>query len=224
PTNVTVVGAAGSGKTWLAKVLAEEAVCQGIPVLAIDPQGDLVQLLKPRSIDEFGDRQRDAYEAFWQRAEPRIWTPGSSHANRLCLNPIRVPRLTELIGLDESRRHEEVENLLTSVAGNLVNLARAGGDADCQRAFGFRVLQRLTESEDRRDVQLADVAAAVAQSRDIGLEQTDLLIKKGDRQKLARKLHALLAGPAARLFTGGKPLDLSEMLRPWKPGKVPLHV
>src|SRR5262249_55597801 len=140
------------------------------------------------------------------------------------LNPIRVPRLSELAGLDEPRRHEEVDNLLTAVAGNLVNLARAGGDADCQRAFVFRILERLTENEERREVGLADVAAAIAQPENIGLEQPDLLIKKADRQKLARKLHALLAGPAARLFTGGRPLDLAEMLRPVQAGKVPLHV
>lgn len=223
-THVAVVGAAGSGKTWVAKAVAEEAIRQGVPVLAIDPQGDLVQLLKPRGIDVFADEQRDVYEAFWQRVEPHVWTPGSSHASRLCLSPIRVPRLTELAELDEPRRREEVDNLLTSVAGNLVSLARPGGDADCYRAFVFRVLERLAENADRRDVGLADVAAAVAQPGDIGLEQPDLLIKKADRHKLARKLHALLAGPAARLFTGGQPLDLAKMLRPSQPGKVPLHV
>src|SRR5262249_37637744 len=184
PTHVAVVGAAGSGKTWVAKVLTEEAVRQGVPVLAIDPQGDLVQLLKPRAIAEFADEQRAAYGAFWQRVEPHIWTPGSSHADRICLSPIRIPRSNELAKLDESRRHEEVDSVLTSVAGNLVNVARAGGDADCQRAFLFRVLQRLAEDEHRTNVELADVAAVVAQPDDIGLEHPDLLIKKTERQKL----------------------------------------
>jgi CRISPR/Cas system-associated exonuclease Cas4 (RecB family) len=224
PTHVAVVGAAGSGKTWVAKVLTEEAVRQGVPVLAIDPQGDLVQLMKPRATAEFADAQRAEYEAFWQRVEPHIWTPGSSHADRICLSPIRIPRSNELAEVDESRRHEEVDNLLTSVAGNLGNLARAGGDADCQRAFLFRVLQRLAEDEHRTNVELADVAAVVAQPDHIGLEQPDLLIKKTERQKLARKLNALLAGPASRLFTGGQPLDLAEMLRPAHPAKAPLHV
>ncbi len=224
PTHVAVVGAAGSGKTWVAKALTEEAVRQGVPVLAIDPQGDLVQLLKPRAIAEFADEQRPAYGAFWHRVEPHIWTPGSSHADRICLSPIRLPRSVDLAELEESRRKEEADNLLTSVAGNLVNLARAGGDTDCQRAFLFQVLQRLAEGEHRNHVELTDVAAAVAEPDAIGLDQPDLLIKKTERQKLARKLNALLAGPAARLFAGGRPLDLAEMLRPSQPGKTPLHV
>src|SRR5262249_29977830 len=118
PTHLAVVGAAGSGKTWDAKALTEEAVRLGVPVLAIDPQGDLVQFLKPRPIAEFADEQRASYQSFWQRVNPHVWTPGSSHANRICLSPIRIPLEGELAGLDESRRHEEVDNLLTSVAGN----------------------------------------------------------------------------------------------------------
>ena len=46
-THTAVIGAAGSGKTWLAKGIVEEAILQGIPVLAVDPQGDLVQFLRP---------------------------------------------------------------------------------------------------------------------------------------------------------------------------------
>ncbi|MBV8230627.1 MAG: DUF87 domain-containing protein, partial [Planctomycetaceae bacterium] len=37
PTHVAVVGAAGSGKSWMAKVVAEEAIRLGVPVLAVDP-------------------------------------------------------------------------------------------------------------------------------------------------------------------------------------------
>ncbi|HXG11818.1 MAG TPA: helicase HerA-like domain-containing protein, partial [Gemmataceae bacterium] len=83
PTHVAVIGAAGSGKTWVAKVLAEEAVGQGVPVLALDPQGDLVQLMKPRDPASFAGELRRRYDRFWERAEPRILTPGSSHGIRL---------------------------------------------------------------------------------------------------------------------------------------------
>src|SRR5262249_39664424 len=141
-----------------------------------------------------------------------------------CLSPIRIPRSNELAKLDESRRHEEVDSVLTSVAGNLVNVARAGGDADCQRAFLFRVLQRLAEDEHRTNVELADVAAVVARPTDKGRKPPALLNKKTERKNLPGKLKALLAGPPSRLFTGGQPLDLAEMLRRAQPGKAPLHV
>src|SRR5881296_3745718 len=44
-THGLVVGMTGSGKTGLAIVLIEEALRQGIPVIAIDPKGDLGNLL-----------------------------------------------------------------------------------------------------------------------------------------------------------------------------------
>jgi Helicase HerA, central domain/Bacterial protein of unknown function (DUF853) len=44
-THGLIVGMTGSGKTGLAIVLIEEALRQGIPVLALDPKGDLANLL-----------------------------------------------------------------------------------------------------------------------------------------------------------------------------------
>ncbi|MEJ7637035.1 MAG: PD-(D/E)XK nuclease family protein [Singulisphaera sp.] len=86
PTHVAVVGAAGSGKTYMAKVVVEEAIRQGVPVLAIDPQGDLVQFLRaadePPGLDE---EARALRRAFLDRVETRVWTPGSSHGRRLSL-------------------------------------------------------------------------------------------------------------------------------------------
>src|SRR6202041_1088719 len=90
PTHVAVVGAAGSGKTWMAKVVAEEAIRLGVPVLAIDPQGDLVQF--PRSstrLDGLSLDERALHREFLDRVEPRVWTPGTSHGRRLSLEPIR---------------------------------------------------------------------------------------------------------------------------------------
>ncbi len=44
-THGLIVGMTGSGKTGLAIVLIEEALRRGIPVLAVDPKGDLANLL-----------------------------------------------------------------------------------------------------------------------------------------------------------------------------------
>src|SRR6185436_6435966 len=44
-THGLIVGMTGSGKTGLAIVLIEELLRQGVPVLAIDPKGDLGNLL-----------------------------------------------------------------------------------------------------------------------------------------------------------------------------------
>ena len=44
-THGLIVGMTGSGKTGLAVVLLEELLRQGVPVIAIDPKGDLGNLL-----------------------------------------------------------------------------------------------------------------------------------------------------------------------------------
>jgi DNA helicase HerA-like ATPase len=44
-THAVCVGMTGSGKTGLAIGLLEEAAIDGIPIIAIDPKGDLANLL-----------------------------------------------------------------------------------------------------------------------------------------------------------------------------------
>ena len=44
-THAVIVGMTGSGKTGLAVTLLEEAAIDGIPIIAIDPKGDLGNLL-----------------------------------------------------------------------------------------------------------------------------------------------------------------------------------
>jgi uncharacterized protein len=226
PTHIAVVGAAGSGKTWMAKVLAEEAVRLGVPVLAIDPQGDLAQFLRP-SAEPVGlvDAERSMRREFLDRVELRIWTPGSSHGRRLSLDPIHLPGRDELARIDDpARREEEWQGMLGVAAAQLVGLARVGGETDSQQTFLLQVFRRLASGAHGRDVTLEAIAAAASDPDSIGLDHPDQLIKKSERTKLARKLHTLRLGPASTLFTGGTRLDLDAMCRPDAIGKVPLNV
>jgi hypothetical protein len=225
PTHVAVVGAAGSGKTWLAKVVAEEAILQGVPVLAVDPQGDLVQFLRPSDAGAFNEEEGRRYQAFHQRVEPRILTPGSSHGIRMSLSPIRLASAAEVVGeTDPQRRAEELEGMLATVAGNLVSLAKSGGETDSQQTFVLHVLKRLTASGEARSLRLADVAAGVIDPDHLGIDDADRFVKKSERERLGRKLNNLLHGPSANLFTGGLALDVGQLWRPVTAGKVPLNV
>jgi DNA helicase HerA-like ATPase/CRISPR/Cas system-associated exonuclease Cas4 (RecB family) len=226
PTHVVVVGAAGSGKTWMAKVIVEEAVRLGLPVLAIDPQGDLVQFLRPAAdLPGLSDAERSMRREFLDRVEPRIWTPGSSHGRRLCLDPIRLPGRDDLARVtDPARREEEWQGMLGVAAAQLVGLAKVGGETDSQQTFLLQVFRRLSSGRQGRDVTLEAIGAAVSDPRSIGLDDPDQLIKKAERTKLARKLHAMRLGPASALFTGGTRLDVDALRRPEETGKTPLNV
>jgi DNA helicase HerA-like ATPase len=226
PTHVAVVGAAGSGKTWMAKVVAEEAVRLGVPVLAIDPQGDLVQFLRPGPEPPgLSDEDRGFRRAFLDRVEPRIWTPGSSHGHRLSLDPIHLAGRGELERIaDSDRREEEWEAMLGVAAAQLVSLAKVGGETDSQQTFLLQILRWLAGDARGRDVDLATIATAVSEPGSVGLDNPDQLIKKSEHEKLARKLNGLRLGPAAGLFTGGQRLDLDIVCRPSAPDKTPLNV
>lgn len=225
PTHVAVVGAAGGGKTWMAKVLAEEAVRLGVPVLAIDPQGDLVQLLRPSNRDDRFPPQQEAWKReYHDRVEPRVWTPGSSHARRLGLNPVRLASPDELTHVPADRREEEWRGMLATAASQLVDLAGIGGEQHAQEALLLQLLVAMTRGGGHPRIDLARVAEAVSDPGEFGVGDPDLFIRKSEREKFARKLNALIHGPAARLYDGGTPLDLDAMCRADAPGKTPLNV
>ncbi|MCA9013427.1 MAG: DUF853 family protein, partial [Planctomycetaceae bacterium] len=224
-THTAIVGAAGSGKTWLAKVFIEEAVLQGVPVLAVDPQGDLVQFLKPQPIENIPEDQRERYRRFHELCEPRIFTPGTSHGIRLSLSPIRLPRESELNGLPTARRQEEYDDIINSVALHLVALTLKGRrSVEQQQTFLSQVLKALIREQSQHPLQLTDIAAAAHDPEGLGIEDADLLIKKTERENLGRQLYALAHGPMASLFSGGQALDIDFMKQPTQPGKVPLNV
>ena len=224
-THTAIVGAAGSGKTWLAKVFIEEAIQQGVPVLAIDPQGDLVQFLHAMPRNKIPIDQCNRYDEFHSRVETRIYTPGTSHAIRLSLSPIRLPKPSDLSGLPAARRDEEFTAIVNAVATQLVSLTLKGKrSVEQQQTFLAQVLRGLIHHPSDRPLQLTDIATAVHAPEGIGIEDADFLIKKTERENLGRQLYALAHGPLARLFSGGQPLDIDDMKRPIQPGRIPLNV
>lgn len=226
PTHMAVVGAAGSGKTWMAKVVVEEAIRLGIPVLAIDPQGDLVQFLRAApeaSSLSAGDRTR-RFE-FLGRVETRVWTPGSSHGRRLSLDPVCLARRQDLERIAEpDRRQEEWDGMLAVAVAQLVSLARVGGETDSQQTFLLQVLRALALDNDTGPIDLGAIITALFDPATIGLDDPDQFIKKAEREKLARKLNGLRVGPASSLFNGGRRLDIGALCRPDEPDKTPLNV
>lgn len=224
-THIAVVGAAGSGKTWLAKVIAEEAIRNGIPVLAIDPQGDLVQFLHRRAASELAPEEQGTYEEFARLVEPRVFTPGTSHATRLSLSPIRVLRDEDLEGIaDPARKQEEKDAILGTLASNLVAIAKVGGELDSQETFLKTLLRAMTSSGTVAKLKLGDIVAAIKSPDSLGIDEPDQFIKKSEREKLARKLNNLLHGAASSLYTGGESMEIERFLRPSTQGKVPLNI
>lgn len=218
-----VAGAAGSGKTWTAKVLLEEAIRCGIPVIAVDPQGDLAQLHTLHSeLPEAPSPWVAAQREFMRRREVRVWTPGSSIGLRMALDPLRLPRATEALPASE-REAEDRQHILVSAAANLVNLAHAGGESESQQTLLMQIMQRLLTSS-AGQVTLAAVVDALRDPTQIGLLDADHTLRRSERQKLARMLNNLQHGPAAPLFQRGCALDIETLITPFEPHRTPLNV
>ena len=96
-THAVCVGMTGSGKTGLGIALLEEAAIDGIPVIAIDPKGDLGNLLlgfpelRPRTSCRGSIRTRRAGKASRSSSSPprrpssgaKGWPPGARTARGL---------------------------------------------------------------------------------------------------------------------------------------------
>ncbi len=88
--HVLALGSRGSGKSVFCKVVVEEAVRAGIPVIAVDPQGDLVSLALFGDEAELARRGADprAAREFHERAEVVVFTPASRRGIPLCADPV----------------------------------------------------------------------------------------------------------------------------------------
>src|SRR5712691_11050126 len=89
--HAVILGATGAGKTVLAKAFLEEAVRAGVPVIAVDPQGDLASLALAHTEASAKEHPADPeiIEEYWSRAAVSILTPGSTRGTPVGLNPLK---------------------------------------------------------------------------------------------------------------------------------------
>ena len=80
--HAALIGAAGSGKTVLGKVLIEEMLLQGYSAILIDPQGDLCSLILPD--DKIG-------EDLVKKSTIKIYTPNSTKGIKLTIDLLAPP-------------------------------------------------------------------------------------------------------------------------------------
>ena len=149
-THAVVLGMTGSGKTGLGCVLLEEAALAGIPIIAVDPKGDLGNLLltfpaqRPEDFAPFvpagedpavvAQRARDGLAGSGQQPEKiarfaaverTIFTPGSRLARPISLMP---PLCAAGDGADDEGLRDR------AIATTSALLSLAGVDADPVRS------------------------------------------------------------------------------------------
>lgn len=234
-THGLIVGMTGSGKTGLGVALVEEALLEGVPVLVLDPKGDLGNLaltfpaLDGPSFAPWvdGGADPDAVASTWREglagwgidgpriqalrdaAPVTIYTPGSTAGVGLDI----VGRLTRPAdGADPEAVVDEAAGYVSGL------LALVGIDADPLSSREHILLTNLVQTAwaAGQDLDLAGLVAQVQRPplRKLGVFELDEFFPPADRTALALRLNGLLASPAFAAWGQGVPLDIDTLLRP----------
>jgi Helicase HerA, central domain len=234
-THGVIVGMTGSGKTGLGIGLIEEAAIDGVPVIAIDPKGDLGNLLltfpgltgaefKPwvspgenadaeaarwsKGLDEWG---QDGARVGRLRAaaEFALYTPGSSSGRPLSI--VKSLAAPPAAVMDDT---ELLTDRLTTAATSVLTLA--GIDAEPMRSREHVLVSTLF-AESWRKRQDLDLPSLIAQVQaptitKVGVLDLETFYPAKDRFALAMQLNQLLAAPGFAAWLQGEPLEIDRLL------------
>lgn len=218
--HAAVLGTTGSGKTVMCKVLIEEALARGIPILAIDPKGDIGSLgvtdpnfdFRPFAKDaarvarQYQDRVSDATTVAKLAQQPvTVYTPKA-----------RTRPVALLPDLSAPKRYDASDpgmaTLVDTVAAASLQLAGVKGDERAQSLIASILIESW---ERKRDLTIPELIRLIQEPpfTEIGSLALDDFMKLADRKKLAAKLNVLLTSPSKRIWSEGERLDAKRMLK-----------
>lgn len=243
-THGVVLGMTGSGKTGLCLVLLEELVREGIPIIALDPKGDLGNLallfpeLKAESFAPWADG-KDPQElserwksglAKWGLGAPAVaqlkeqmalslFTPGSSAG--LTVNVLGALKRPDQQTLDDA---EARRALIAGIVAGLLGLV--GVSADPVRDPEHIVLSKIVEGAwlNGQDIDLEGLILQLVDPpfSKVGVFPLDSFFKPDDRMKLAMAFNGVIASPSFATWTQGRDLDMNQLLN--TDGRTPVSV
>ena len=241
-THGVIVGMTGSGKTGLGVVLLEEALLSGIPVLAIDPKGDLSNLaltfpdldaasFQPwmdegvaRKEDKTTDQLAADTAAMWSKGLAS-WGMDGADVGRLqsAAKPvIYTPGSTAGVPLDalgrltapESDDPSVRQDEADSTVSGLLGLVGVESDplSGREHILLANLLIRAWDSGAEMDLPTLLGQIMDPPIRRLGVLELDTFFPAKDRQALAMKMNGLLASANFRAWSEGEPLDIQSML------------
>lgn len=220
-THAFIVGMTGSGKTGTAIVILEELLRSGIPVVAIDPKGDLANLAVGSALHSSPSRKSDGgvpgavemeprYEGIYGNAEALILTPGSSAGI-----PISIVQDLEF---PSGLSWEEHEDVIVEKIGGMASalLLLANRDVDPLRSKEHTLISNIIEYCWRNEIKL-DLESLLSYIlhppfSKIGLMDVEEFMSLKQRKELLTDLNTAVASPSFRFWLKGMPLDFDRIL------------
>ena len=209
--HTVVLGSSGSGKTAACKVLVEECVRLGIPVIAIDPQGDIASMALVGDVESamINGVPSTVAEEFYNKAEVVIWTPGSSGGIPVSIAPS--------IDLNPSASYEERVQGYGSIATALAGIAGQGRSGAEETAAIFAIALEYADKSGILIENLNDFIALISDPPGDLHKAMEPLVDHRGRLGIAKKIRIKTLGPSRLMFELGNPIDVSCLLG-YEPG------
>jgi hypothetical protein len=241
-THAVIAGMTGSGKTGLGLALLEEAAIDGIPVIAIDPKGDVGNLLlsfpelRPEDFAPWvsADAARAAGmgPADFAAAEAARWREGLAAWDQSGDRIRRMRQMTELAiytpGSSAGRRLSMLGSLTApsgldeegrteraaAAASSLLGLAGIEADPVSSREHILlaMLLQHVWASGGPVDLGAIVRAVQTPPFRQAGVLDIDTFFPPKDRTAFALRLNNLIASPSFAQWAEGEPLSAASLL------------
>jgi ABC-type oligopeptide transport system ATPase subunit len=217
--HLMALGASGSGKTVLCKCLMEEAIRHDVPVVIVDPQGDISSLALKGDLEEMENHgiPFTMQEEYFEKARISIFTPASNKGIPISVNALDFP--------SEDTPHEEAVLALDMTATSLVSFL--GYDLSSDAGKGAKAyLFTLIEHMWRKGETIRDMSHMTEIVLNPPLEITDVVasfVTKSEPREIARKLRFLTVGTPSLMFQKGVQIDI-DMFMDRSDGKVPLNI
>ncbi len=248
-----VFGATGSGKTVLGKSIIEEASSRGVPILAIDPKGD-IGCLGIRS-EQFKFRPYSDIEAklLGKPAATYEAEIASEYRNK-CLgaglteddvkrfvdktevkvytprsnNGFQVSMSPRLTPPKEFARKLEEEpslalDLLDLKASNLLRLAGYSDDSSVQRSLITRILEEEWKNGHELTLESLIELVVTPPFDKLGMLPLDEAIGRRESSELSKRLNVLVTDAGAKAWFIGEPPDFDRWFRRAE-GRTPICV
>lgn len=235
-----ILGATGSGKTVLSKVIVEEAALQGIPTFAIDPKGDIGNLAFKSASFDFGKwsgKEADAlkidrakYVASLQKtyhdkaAAFKVAPSAASNFEKITVR-IFTPKSSAGIAVgispDLSAPKDFNRLLSTDIASaadlldltsfNLLRLAGYGESDRKQITFVSAVLENAWKNGENLTVKDLIKNIENPAFSYVGSLPVSKVVSDKERKDLATRINLLISDPKLRSWSSAESINFSEL-------------
>jgi hypothetical protein len=192
------------------KVIVEEFLANDLPVIAVDPQGDIASLAYLGELEEVVQRgtPEERYREFAEKAEVVVWTPGSNLGLPLSVNPLAVTSSAASQSEEEALRDR---GFAAESLADLLGFDLSSSDGRSVNALFGLLLGHAAEHKQTLDgiPQLLQSLSAMPKAL---ADRVASVVDESLIDKVTRRLRMLIMGQQRLMFTGGIPLDIDTLL------------